>query len=86
MAKNPKKLGAVKLFYDAMLNKYNDLFHTVVSDDYLNHPQKDPSSDQVYHIIKPESPYTLSQLMKPKVNLKTFVKYATDNLWNEDNN
>ena len=86
MVKNPKKLGAVKLFYDAMLNKYNDLFHTVVSDDYLNHPQKDPSSDQVYHIIKPESPYTLSQLMKPRVNLKTFVKYATDNLWNEDNN
>ena len=86
MVKNPKKLKDVKLFYDAMMGKYNDLFHTVVSDDYLNHPQKDPSSDIVYKILKPESPYKLSQLMKPKVDLKTFVEYATNNLWNEDNN
>lgn len=86
MVKNPKKLKDVKLFYDAMTGKYNELFHTVVSDDYLNHPQKDPSSDIVYKILKPESPYKLSQLMKPKVGLKTFVEYATNNLWNEDNN
>ena len=86
MVKNPKKLKDVKLFYEAMMGKYNDLFHTVVSDDYLNHPQKDPSSDIVYKILKPESPYKLSQLMKPKVELKTFVEYATNNLWNEDNN
>lgn len=86
MVKNPKKLKDVKLFYEAMMGKYNDLFHTVVSDDYLNHPQKDPSSDIVYKILKPESPYKLSQLMKPKVDLKTFVEYATNNLWNEDNN
>lgn len=86
MVKNPKKLKDVKLFYDAMMGKYNDLFHTVVSEDYLNHPQKDPSSDIVYKILKPESPYKLSQLMKPKVDLKTFVQYATNNLWNEDNN
>ena len=86
MVKNPKKMKDVKLFYDAMMGKYNELFHTVVSDDYLNHPQKDPSSDIVYKILKPESPYKLSQLMKPKVDLKTFVEYATNNLWNEDNN
>jgi hypothetical protein len=68
-----------------MINKYNELFHYVVSDDYLRHPEKDPTSDNVFKMLKPESPYPFSTLMKPSIKLKTFVKYATDNLWNEDN-
>ena len=85
MVKNKKILGDVKKFYDSMINKYNELFHYVVSDDYLRHPEKDPTSDNVFKMLKPESPYPLSTLMKPSIKLKTFVKYATDNLWNEDN-
>lgn len=82
LLKNQKKLGDVKIFYDSMVKKYDDLFHHVVSDDYLNQPKRDPTSDKVYHILKPESPYKLSTLMTPRVKLTTFVEYTTDNLWN----
>lgn len=84
MIKDPRKLKDVKIFYDAMIQKYDDLFHHVVSDDYLNHPERDKTSDNVFITLKPQSPYVLSELMKPRVNLKTFVSNATDNLWNED--
>ena len=84
LEKNPQKNADIKKFYDTMINKYNELFKSVVDDSYLNKPLKDPTSDQVYHHLKPNSPYKLSTLMEPKIGIKTFVKYATYNLWNKD--
>ena len=84
LEKNPQKNAEIKKFYDTMINKYNDLFKSVVDDSYLNKPKKDPSSDEVYRHLKPNSPYKLSTLMEPKIGIKTFVKYATYNLWNKD--
>ena len=84
LEKNPQKNAEIKKFYDTMINKYNDLFKSVVDDSYLNKPKKDPSSDEVYKHLKPNSPYKLSTLMEPKIGIKTFVKYATYNLWNKD--
>ena len=66
------------------MNKYKQLFNSIVDKSYLDKPQKDPSSDQVYHFLKPESPYNLSELLEPRIGIKTFVKYATYNLWNKD--
>ena len=84
LEKNPKKNADIKKFYDTMINKYNDLFKSIVDDSYLKKPTKDPSSDEVYKLLKPNSPYKLSTLMEPKIGIKTFVKYATYNLWNKD--
>lgn len=84
LEKDPKKMTDIKRFYDTMINKYNELFKSVVDDSYLNKPLKDPTSDQVYHHLKPNSPYKLSTLMEPRIGIKTFVKYATYNLWNQD--
>ena len=84
LEKNPQKNAEIKKFYDTMINKYNDLFKSVVDDSYLMKPTKDPSSDEVYSHLKPNSPYKLSTLMEPKIGIKTFVKYATYNLWNKD--
>ena len=83
--KDNRKLADIEKFYKTMVNKYEKMFHTIVSNTYLDKPIKDPTSDNVYKMIKPESPYTLSELMEPKTDLKTFVKWATYNLWNEDN-
>ena len=84
LEKNPQKNIEIKKFYDTMINKYNDLFKSVVDESYLKKPTKDPSSDEVYRHLKPNSPYKLSTLMEPKIGIKTFVKYATYNLWNKD--
>ena len=84
LEKNPQKNADIKKFYDTMINKYNDLFKSIVDDSYLKKPTKDPSSDEVYKLLKPNSPYKLSTLMEPKIGIKTFVKYATYNLWNKD--
>ena len=84
LEKNPQKNADIKKFYDTMINKYNDLFKSIVDDSYLKKPTKDPSSDEVYRLLKPNSPYKLSTLMEPKIGIKTFVKYATYNLWNKD--
>ena len=84
LEKDPQKNFEIKNFYDTMINKYNELFKSVVDDSYLNKPIKDPTSDQVYHHLKPNSPYKLSTLMEPRIGIKTFVKYATYNLWNQD--
>ena len=84
LEKNPQKNAEIKKFYDTMINKYNDLFKSVVDESYLKKPTKDPASDEVYHHLKPNSPYKLSTLMEPKIGIKTFVKYATYNLWNKD--
>ena len=84
LEKDPQKNFEIKKFYDTMINKYNELFKSVVDDSYLNKPVKDPTSDQVYHHLKPTSPYKLSTLMEPRIGIKTFVKYATYNLWNQD--
>ena len=84
LEKDPQKNAEIKKFYDTMINKYNQLFKSVVDDSYLDKPVKDPSSDEVYKYLKPNSPYKLSTLMEPSIGIKTFVKYATYNLWNED--
>ena len=84
LEKNPQKNAEIKKFYNTMINKYNDLFKSVVDESYLKKPTKDPASDEVYHHLKPNSPYKLSTLMEPKIGIKTFVKYATYNLWNKD--
>ena len=84
LEKDPQKNSDIKKFYDTMINKYNELFKSVVDDSYLNKPIRDPTSDQVYHHLKPNSPYDLSTLMEPRIGIKTFVKYATYNLWNKD--
>ena len=84
LEKNPQKNAEIKKFYDTMINKYNALFKSVVDDSYLKKPQKDPASDEVYRHLKPNSPYKLSTLMEPRIGIKTFVKYATYNLWNKD--
>ena len=84
LEKDPQKNADIKKFYDTMINKYNELFKSVVDDSYLNKPIRDPTSDQVYHHLKPSSPYNLSTLMEPRIGIKTFVKYATYNLWNKD--
>jgi len=84
LEKDPQKNADIKKFYDTMINKYNELFKSVVDDSYLNKPIRDPTSDQVYHHLKPNSPYNLSTLMEPRIGIKTFVKYATYNLWNKD--
>ena len=84
LEKNPQKNAEIKKFYDTMINKYNDLFNSVVDESYLKKPTKDPASDEVYRLLKPNSPYKLSTLMEPKIGIKTFVKYATYNLWNQD--
>ena len=84
LEKDPQKNVEIKKFYDTMINKYNALFKSVVDDSYLKKPQKDPASDEVYRHLKPNSPYKLSTLMEPKIGIKTFVKYATYNLWNKD--
>ena len=80
-----RKLSDIEKFYKTMVNKYDCMFHNIVSNTYLDKPPKDPTSDNVYKMIKPDSPYTLSDLMEPRTDLKTFVKWATYNLWNEDN-
>ena len=85
LEKDPQKNADIKKFYDTMINKYNDLFNSVVDESYLKKPVKDPASDIVYKHLKPNSPYKLSTLMEPKIGIKTFVKYATYNLWNKDN-
>ena len=85
LEKDPQKMADIKKFYDTMINKYNDLFNSVVDESYLKKPVKDPASDIVYKHLKPNSPYKLSTLMEPKIGIKTFVKYATYNLWNKDN-
>jgi len=84
LEKDTQKNADIKKFYDTMINKYNELFKSVVDDSYLNKPIRDPTSDQVYHHLKPSSPYNLSTLMEPRIGIKTFVKYATYNLWNKD--
>ena len=84
LEKDPQKNAEIKKFYDTMINKYNDLFKSVVDDSYLKKPEKDPASDIVYKHLKPNSPYKLSTLMEPKIGIRTFVKYATYNLWNKD--
>ena len=83
--KDNRKLADIEKFYKTMVNKYDKMFHNIVSNTYLDKPPKDPTSDNVYKMIKPDSPYTLSDLMEPRTDLKTFVKWATYNLWNEDN-
>ena len=85
MIKDPRKLTDIENFYKAMLGKYNEMFDHIVSKEYLDQPFKDPTSDMIYKMIKPNSPYKLSELMEPKTDLKTFVKHATYNLWNKDN-
>ena len=85
MIKDPRKLTEIENFYKAMLGKYNEMFNHIVSKEYLDQPFKDPTSDMIYKMIKPNSPYKLSELMEPKTDLKTFVKYATYNLWNKEN-
>ena len=67
LEKNPQKNADIKKFYDTMINKYNDLFKSIVDDSYLKKPTKDPSSDEVYRLLKPNSPYKLSTLMEPKM-------------------
>ena len=86
LEKNPQKNADIKKFYDTMINKYNDLFKSIVDDSYLKKPNKyndlfksivddsylkkptkDPSSDEVYRLLKPNSPYKLSTLMEPKM-------------------
>lgn len=47
LEKDPQKNFEIKKFYDTMINKYNELFKSVVDDSYLNKPLKDPTSDQV---------------------------------------
>jgi len=85
LEKDPQKNADIKKFYDTMISKYHDLFNSVVDESYLKKPVKDPASDIVYKHLKPNSPYKLSTLMEPKIGIKTFVKYATYNLWNKDN-
>lgn len=86
LVKNKDLIGDFREFYESMYNKYDQLFHHVVSDDYLNHPKKDPRSDIAYSVIKPGSPYKLSELMSNATDYKTFVEFATNNLWVEDPN
>ena len=85
LEKDPQKLFAIQNFFNTMWDKYEDLFYYVVpKEKYLELPKKDKRSDEAYRLLKPESPYTLSTLMEPRIGIKTFVKYATYNLWNQD--
>lgn len=51
-------------------------------DKYITLPHKDSTTDTLFQILRPDCPFSFSQLLQNQVTKKTFANYASTNLWN----
>jgi hypothetical protein len=73
----------IKKFFFTMLDVYENTKKHHKLDQYLDIAQRDSLSDNVFRDIKPDCPYTFSELMGKDVSKNEFIKWASTNRWNQ---
>jgi hypothetical protein len=74
----------VKKFFHTMLDVYENTKKHCKLNQYLHIAPRDPVSDEVFKDIKPNCPYTFSDLMNDSISKKEFKKWVSTKNWNED--
>lgn len=75
LSKEILNLKETKNLFGSMIKKYEDMkaFHNL--DKFLKLPPKNLDSDNAFKILRPNCPYTLSQLLDEKRDKNTFYKF-----------
>jgi hypothetical protein len=80
-SKDNPNIKEMKSFFDSMCNVYENVQRFYKLDKYLNLGSKDPTTDLVFKDLRPECPYSFTELLSGDVDKVTFAKYASTNLW-----
>jgi hypothetical protein len=72
----------IKSLFFSMLDVYDKTKKAQNLDKYLHTTSKDPTTNNIFKVLKPDAPYTFSELLENNVSKKEFAKYASNKLWN----
>lgn len=79
--KNAPNIKEIESLLKTMLNSYEGVKETYNLKKFLSLPPKDKHSDGTFKILKPEVPFTFSELLEEKVSVKDFAKYCSNKLY-----
>lgn len=77
-AANIKEIGK---FLFTMNDIYEDAKARLNLNQYIEKEKKDDTSDNVFRQLRPNCPYSFTQLLNEKIDKKTFAKHASVSLW-----
>lgn len=73
----------IKSLFFKMLEVYDDVQKVHKVEQFLNDAIEDNTTNEVFKIIKPECPYTFSEIISDKTSKTEFGRWISKNIWNK---